>query len=191
MVSKSPWSVKGVEPEAREAAKIAARRAGLTVGEWLSHTIRTAATDQLSGNRGGGDPQGYGQGPDGDPDAGRYDGYPDSGNGRGHATGYGAGPSSDHISNVPAPTIQALFDSIQKLSNRVEQAEMKTTSAVAPLMEQVENLSEQVEEVRSQNTVSTAPVERAVSRLSERLEQIEENRMENRSSSRGWWPFKS
>ena len=29
-----PWSVKGIEPEAREAAKLAARRAGLTLGEW-------------------------------------------------------------------------------------------------------------------------------------------------------------
>ena len=184
MVPKSPWSVKGVEPEAREAAKIAARRAGLTVGEWLSHTIRTAATDQLSGNRGGGDPQGYNQGHDGEAAGARFEGYPDDGGSRGR-------PSSDNISNVPAPTIQALFDNIQKLSNRVEQAEMKTTAAVAPLLEQVEHLSGQVEEVRSQNSVSTAPVERAVSRLSERLEQIEENRMDKRSSSRGWWPFGS
>ena len=34
-----PWSVKGIEPEVREAAKIAARRAGLTVGEWLNSVI--------------------------------------------------------------------------------------------------------------------------------------------------------
>ena len=42
----SPWSVKGVEPEAREAAKIAARRAGLTIGAWLNQMIRAAATEQ-------------------------------------------------------------------------------------------------------------------------------------------------
>ncbi|CAN0550706.1 unnamed protein product, partial [Laminaria digitata] len=48
----SPWSVKGVEPEAREAAKIAARKAGLTVGAWLTQMIRQSASDQLrSGNR--------------------------------------------------------------------------------------------------------------------------------------------
>lgn len=34
-----PWSVKGIEPEAREAAKLAARRAGLTLGEWLNSVI--------------------------------------------------------------------------------------------------------------------------------------------------------
>lgn len=34
-----PWSVKGIEPEAREAAKLAARKAGLTLGEWLNSVI--------------------------------------------------------------------------------------------------------------------------------------------------------
>ncbi|QPC43535.1 SEL1-like repeat protein [Kaustia mangrovi] len=34
-----PWSIKGIEPEAREAAKAQARRAGLTLGEWLNAVI--------------------------------------------------------------------------------------------------------------------------------------------------------
>lgn len=34
-----PWSVKGIEPEVREAAKHAARRAGMTLGEWLNGVI--------------------------------------------------------------------------------------------------------------------------------------------------------
>jgi localization factor PodJL len=34
-----PWSVKGIEPEAREAAKFAARRSGMTLGEWLNNVI--------------------------------------------------------------------------------------------------------------------------------------------------------
>ena len=34
-----PWSVKGIEPEVREAAKHAARRAGMTLGEWLNSVI--------------------------------------------------------------------------------------------------------------------------------------------------------
>ncbi len=48
----SPWSVKGVEPEAREAAKIAARLAGLTIGNWLNQIIRTAAAEQLTNSSG-------------------------------------------------------------------------------------------------------------------------------------------
>ena len=34
-----PWSVKGVEPQVRVAARNAARRAGMTMGEWLNSVI--------------------------------------------------------------------------------------------------------------------------------------------------------
>ena len=34
-----PWSVKGIEPEVREAAKHAAKQAGVTLGEWLNTVI--------------------------------------------------------------------------------------------------------------------------------------------------------
>src|SRR5690606_24305709 len=36
----SPWSVKGVPYEDREAAKLLARQAGLPLGAWLSQLIR-------------------------------------------------------------------------------------------------------------------------------------------------------
>lgn len=38
-----PWSVKGIEPDVREAAKLAARRSGMTLGEWLNSTIMEQA----------------------------------------------------------------------------------------------------------------------------------------------------
>ncbi len=34
-----PWSVKGIRPEARETAKEAARRSGVSLGEWLNSVI--------------------------------------------------------------------------------------------------------------------------------------------------------
>ena len=43
-----PWSVKGIEPEAREAAKQAARRAGMTLGAWLNHVIMDNGTDDAA-----------------------------------------------------------------------------------------------------------------------------------------------
>lgn len=43
MRQKVPWNLDGVDPEAREAAKEAARRAGMTLGEWLNHTIADRA----------------------------------------------------------------------------------------------------------------------------------------------------
>lgn len=35
----APWSVKGVDPAAREAAKAAAQAAGMSLGVWLNHMI--------------------------------------------------------------------------------------------------------------------------------------------------------
>jgi localization factor PodJL len=38
-----PWSVKGIEQQARTAAKQAARRSGMTIGEWLNTVILDSA----------------------------------------------------------------------------------------------------------------------------------------------------
>jgi localization factor PodJL len=39
MHSELPWNVAGIPPEAREAARAAARREGLSVGEWMTRRI--------------------------------------------------------------------------------------------------------------------------------------------------------
>src|SRR3712207_2861922 len=39
MSSNAPWSVKGIDPKAREVAKDLARRSGKTLGEWLNEVI--------------------------------------------------------------------------------------------------------------------------------------------------------
>jgi localization factor PodJL len=150
----SPWSVKGVDPEAREAAKIAARRAGLTVGQWLTQTIRSTAAEQLR-------------------NGGRGAVAADSGfaaTASGGTTGSGAG----YTAPPPAPTMQAIFESIQKLSARIEAAESSTAAAIAPLTEQVDELARQIDDVKDRSGLSTAPVERAVMRLTERIQKIEQ-----------------
>ena len=40
-----PWHVEGVHPNARDAARDAARRRGLSVGQWLNSLIAEGATD--------------------------------------------------------------------------------------------------------------------------------------------------
>ena len=40
MKSGGPWNLRGLRPEAREAARNAARRSGMSVGEWLNSVIR-------------------------------------------------------------------------------------------------------------------------------------------------------
>jgi localization factor PodJL len=39
MTAGAPWSVKGIDPKAREVAKDLARRSGMTLGEWLNRVI--------------------------------------------------------------------------------------------------------------------------------------------------------
>ena len=48
MANSLPWSVKGVDPRTRDAAKAAARRAGMTLGEWLDHKIRDESEEALA-----------------------------------------------------------------------------------------------------------------------------------------------
>ncbi len=40
MKDSAPWSVEGVDPEARQAADAAAAEAGVSLGTWLSHVVR-------------------------------------------------------------------------------------------------------------------------------------------------------
>ena len=42
------WTVRGVSPETRAAAKRAAQRAGKTLGEWVDDALRRAATERLT-----------------------------------------------------------------------------------------------------------------------------------------------
>lgn len=193
--SPSPWSVKGVDPEAREAAKIAARRAGMTVGAWLSQMIRQTASEQLRG-RG----QRTQQPTPEQPDRAAPTGYPDSAyrdHGYGERAvppGYGTpyeefGPRHQQPQQhqqvprgemppgsapPPAPTMQAVFESIQRLSSRIEESEKRTADTIAPIAEKVSELSEKIEDAKGADGMSTAPVERAMQRIAERLERIEE-----------------
>src|SRR6476646_2108724 len=45
MRAELPWNVTGIPPEAREAARAAARREGLSVGEWLTRRILRSVAD--------------------------------------------------------------------------------------------------------------------------------------------------
>jgi localization factor PodJL len=185
--SPSPWSVKGVDPEAREAAKIAARKAGLTVGAWLNQMIRQSASDQLRGSGsaqpGGGAP-GYGQQNRPDHPANqraqneRYfsgnEGWDTPPQQPGYQPGYGAHPTPQPgMSPPPAPTIQAVFESIQRLSSRIEQAEKRTSDTIAPIVEKIAELGEQLEKTKNSGGTSTAPVERAVQKIADRLDKME------------------
>ena len=42
-----PWAIRGVSPEARSAAAVAAKKAGLTLGMWVDRVVRDAAVEAI------------------------------------------------------------------------------------------------------------------------------------------------
>ena len=150
MKSSSPWSVKGVEPEAREAAKMAARRAGVPLGVWLSTMIRRTATEQL---KSGGS---FMPRDEERPPPPRMENDIPGGH------------------RPPALTTEAVLESINRLAAKIEASENRTSEAIAPLAEKVQSLSQQMEAVKESGAVDSAPLERALSRMAERLDTIEE-----------------
>src|SRR5690606_14592999 len=145
-MSNVPWSVKGVEHEAREAAKLAARKAGLPLGVWLSQTIHAAAAQQLKSSNG---PTMY-------------------------AAANAAAASSDGASapaRPPALTPEAVLESINRLSARLAESETRTAEALAPLAEKVAKLAAQVEQGQAGGIdprIDVDPLERAMMRMTER-----------------------
>ncbi len=147
------WTVDEVEPEAREAAKLAARRSGLNLGQWLSATIMAAAAAELKrGTR-------------------------PAANGAHHAHG---SDSSTHAHNgtnggaqLPALPVDVLIENIRRLTTRIEDAEKRTADSVLPLAEKMATLSERIEEVGARTSATTKPMERALARMAERLETLE------------------
>ncbi len=166
MAVNSPWSVKGVDPEAREAAKIAARKQGVNVGRWLSQTILAAASEELRSKRSDSD-QRYSENAQNTNQPREV--HRDS-------QAYDDPPRQDHAPiGPPALTAEAVLESIQKLAGRIEQSEQRTTDAIKPIAEKVGELGEQIEEIKTKSGgATTAPVERAMMRLSVRLDRMED-----------------
>ena len=142
------WTIDEVEPEAREAAKLAARRSGLALGQWLTATIMAAAAAELK--RGA----------------------------RPLANGAHDSPAHAHNgtnggAQLPALPVDVLIENIRRLTSRVEEAEKRTAESVLPLAEKMASLSERIEEVGARASATTKPMERALARMAERLEKLE------------------
>lgn len=149
MSSGAPWSVKGIDPRARSRAKTAARREGLTLGEWLNRVI----LDDDS--------------PETDPDNPRWErsleGFP----GFGHAARNEDG--------------DALRDMVERLTERIESAEEKSTSTIVGVGQSVAALARRLESTTGRFTAESEETRAAVERarqsaetLAQRVKSLEE-----------------
>ncbi|HEX7777271.1 MAG TPA: peptidoglycan-binding protein [Parvibaculum sp.] len=159
MRSGVPWSVKGIEPEAREAAKQAAHRAGVTLGAWLNQIILDAGTDEVGRPAGAGPSASYEQ------------------------------PSFAQAPYAPQPAIaQAqidlapVADAVRDVVQRVESSERRTLDLTRRLEQTVSQLAQRLErsEHQMENAVAEPrlpdPLERKIAQLAERLEEAERTR---------------
>ena len=155
MRSGVPWSVKGIEPEAREAAKQAARRAGVTLGVWLNQIIMDTGTDEVGQQ---------------EPPAmqNRYS---------------TPGQSAPHAS-IPEPKIDLgpVVEAVRELVQRVDNSERRTAEMTRKLEATVGQLAERIEQPehdmgeRYSENRSIDPLERKLQMLGERMERAERGR---------------
>ena len=141
----APWSVKGIDPKAREVAKDLARRSGMTLGEWLNTMIME----------------------DGDEDDGiqplpRRPHASESFDRRGRSRrlddayamedrGYRTGPSDDTLHRVAA--------SVDAIAARLEAAERRSTLAIQGVDQAVSGLVRRLEAQDQQTGVHARRIE--------------------------------
>ena len=157
MRSGVPWSVKGIEPEAREAAKQAARRSGMTLGAWLNQVIMDSGTDDVSGD-------------------GERDGWNSQNR-----------PSAGAVFNTPvqqaAPAregeMEGLADAVRNLSRRLERSEDRTVELTRRLGETIDELADRIVRAEQkpaapqESKAALDPLERKLQHLADRLERAE------------------
>ncbi|MDB5457417.1 MAG: Localization factor PodJS [Caulobacter sp.] len=157
MMAGAPWSVKGIDPKAREVAKDLARRSGLTLGQWLNQMIiegeggdeRAPAVDETP-------PEPVAEAP------GKSQAAPSR----------TAAPSADEIGRVT----QAL----DRLTQRIEAAESRSTQAISGIDESVRGALSRIEGAEREHVAVAARFEGAVDglkseqmRAAERLRRVE------------------
>ena len=116
MTSSVPWQIRGVSLHTREAAREAARRSGISVGEWLDRAILDSALQD------GVDPRRCVQSLS-DPHDGGDENTPPSCD-----LGWAVKPLCDHLAKispmlreaVPRRAVKALESEVRKLADRVE-----------------------------------------------------------------------
>lgn len=164
MTSGAPWSVKGIDPKAREIAKDLARRSGMTLGEWLNQVILE-------------------DGPVEAPLAGFY--AAGSGMGRGSALNAGTGPASVYgrfeAAQHPSDEIYRVTEALDRLSERIEAAEHRSTLAISGIDQSVAGVVQRLAGAEREQTAVAARFEGAVDdlrmeqdRVVERLRRIEQ-----------------
>lgn len=116
-MSAAPWSVKGIDPKAREVAKDLARRSGMTLGEWLNTMIMDDADEDESVIP-----------------LGRRNHAQDAFDRRGRSR------RLDDVYGGPDDTLHRVAASVEAIAGRLEAAERRSTLAIQGVDQAVNGL---------------------------------------------------
>jgi localization factor PodJL len=168
MTAAAPWSVKGIDPKAREVAKDLARRSGMTLGEWLNRMIID------------------GEGPD----AATLQAFADAGRPPIPANGPGTGsyyetnrrdaPARIEAPEHPADEVGRVAIALDRLTHRIEAAERRSAQAISGIDESVRDALQRLASAEREQVAVAARFEGAVddiktdqARNAERLRRME------------------
>lgn len=170
MTAGAPWSVKGIDPKAREIAKDLARRSGMTLGEWLNHMIvegEAPTSPDLAHDRAF-------EAPD-EPIA--------------ISTPRGMGGMRYEVPGHPADEVGRVAEAMERLTARIEAAEQRSTLAISGIDQSVRGALSRLENAERDQIAIASRFEGALEDLrsdgdsvGERLRRIERDAAGPRSA---------
>ena len=172
MTAAAPWSVKGIDPKAREVAKDLARRSGMTLGEWLNRMIID------------------GEGPD----AATLEAFANAGrsipaNKPYYETNRTEAPTRIEAPEHPADEVGRVAVALDRLTHRIEAAETRSAQAISGIDESVRGALQRLAAAEREQVAVAARFEGAVdevktdlNRNAERLRRMEAEAVGPRSA---------
>jgi localization factor PodJL len=178
MTAAAPWSVKGIDPKAREVAKDLARRSGMTLGEWLNRMIIEGEGFDAASLEAFGQPSRPSLAVNNDRATSSY-----------YETARGGAPSRIETREHPADEVGRVADALDRLTDRIEAAEKRSAQAITGIDESVRGALQRLVAAEREQVAVAARFEGAVSeiktdqiRAAERLRRIEAEAVGPRSA---------
>lgn len=169
MTAAAPWSVKGIDPKAREVAKDLARRSGMTLGEWLNRMIIEGEGFDASALEAFGEPSRPSLAVD---NARTNPSY--------YETARGGAPSRIEAREHPADEVGRVAVALDRLTDRIEAAEKRSAQAISGIDESVRGALQRLVAAEREQVAVAARFEGVVdeiktdqTRAAERLRRIE------------------
>lgn len=158
MTAGAPWSVKGIDPKAREIAKDLARRSGMTLGEWLNQMILEDGPEALASPPPPPEPRRRAA-----PLAERF------------GAGERVAPPVQRLRAEPMEEddIAQVTEALDRLSARIEAAEHRSTLAISGIDQSVVGVLSRIEDTERQQTQVAARFEGAIDDVRTETETIE------------------